>query len=190
MKVIVTTKNVTISIPETREEFNNGSFGQLFHKRTGLGATVPALGYYKIVSVIDPSTTNAKSQPICAYYNALSSNSFTEEIVSFEGKFLFNKMSEGNKNTLLKEDMIIHIKDTRLVDAEFKGKPYSTYQIKWEIMNMENPIPQTTKKNYSEDPEFYPEDYYNEELEYSREELDDMYLDAFDGNEEAYWNID
>jgi len=31
---------------------------------------------------------------------------------------------------------------------------------------------------------------HTEFIEYSQSELDDMYKDAFDGNEDAYWNID
>lgn len=35
------------------------------------------------------------------------------------------------------------------------------------------------------------ESYYEEEsFEYTREDLDRMYEDAFEGDPEAYWNID
>jgi len=179
MKTISETKNVTIYTPETHEEFVGGKFGHLMNK-TGLGFYVPAIGYYKLVEVKNSPIHMDREikQPIYAYFNAESFNSFIEQKVLFEAKFLYNKKSIGDKNVTLKEGMIIHIKDTTLVDAYFNGKPYSTYKIVWEIVNVN-----TTHQLYNG----YDEEYGEE---YTQEELDEMYKDALEGEESAYWNID
>ena len=179
MKTISETKNVTISTSETHEEFVGGKFGHLMNK-TGLGFYVPAIGYYKLVEVMNSTIHMDREikQPVYAYFNAESFNSFIEQKVLFEAKFLYNKKSIGDKNVTLKEGMIIHIKDTTLVDAYFNGKPYSTYKIVWEIVNVN-----TTHQLYNG----YDEEYGEE---YTQEELDEMYKDALEGEESAYWNID
>jgi hypothetical protein len=171
---------VKTSSPETQEEMDGGSFGHLMNKISELGTYVPAEGYYKLIEVKNSPIHIDREikQPVYAYFNAKSPNDFLEEKILFEARFLYNKKSIGDKNVLLKEGMIIHIKETRLVDAYYDGKPYQTYKIVWNIINSN-----TTRQVYSEDNMEYCEDY-------SQEELDDMYMDAFDGQEDAYWNID
>jgi hypothetical protein len=56
---------------------------------------------------------------------------FFGEKVLIEAKFLYNKMSIGDKGVTLKKGMIIQIKRTSLVDASYNGKPY---QIVWSII--------------------------------------------------------
>ena len=171
------TKNVSISMFKKKDDFTNGQSGHLMHKM-GLGASVPAIGYYKLIKVRNENTDKKASQPVLAYFNSESPNNFVEEEVSFEAKFLYNKMSIGNKGASLAAGMIIHIKETSLVDADYNGKSYQTYKIVWDIINANKKTHQTSNENYTE------------YLEYSPEELDDMYRDAFDGEEDAYWNID
>ena len=160
------TKNVSIRVLRDKEDFTSGKGGHLICKRMGLGSYVPAIGYYKLVEVKNKPTDKKESQPVCAYFNSESPNNFKEERVTFEAKFLFNKMSIGNKNITLKEGMIIQIERTSLVTAYYDGKPYDTYQIEWKLINGDTPS-QTQTNN-----EFYPEDYLDE--------LNNSYLDEYD----------
>lgn len=52
-------------------------------------------------------------------------------------------------------------------------------------MNQKVKTMNNDKHNYHED-DYYEEDNYG----YTQDELDDMYRDAFEGEPEAYWNID
>gem|GEM_PF-3681012 len=144
-----------------KDDFTNGQSGHLIHKK-GLGASVPAIGYYKLIKVRNENTDKKASQPVLAYFNSESPNNFVEEEVSFEAKFLFNKMSEGDKNITLKAGMIIQIKETSLVTAYYNEKPYETYRIVWKLIGKE------TQPNE----EFYPEDYIDE--------LNNSFLDEYE----------
>jgi hypothetical protein len=136
MKIIKKSKNIEISTPETHEELVSGNFGHSMNKIVGLGLYVPAIGYYKLVEVVNhPIHTDREiKQPVYAYFNAESRDNFFGEKVLIEAKFLYNKMSIGDKGVTLKKGMIIQIKRTSLVDASYNGKPYQTYQIVWNII--------------------------------------------------------
>lgn len=44
--------------------------------------------------------------------------------------------------------------------------------------------------NYNDNYGNNHEDYEDNSFDYTRDELDSLYRDAFDGNPDAYWNID
>jgi hypothetical protein len=136
MKIIQESKYVTISEPETPEEYAGGELGHLMNKMP-LGRYVPAIGYYKLVEVKNSPIHIDREikQPVYAYFNSECPDNFLEEKVLIEAKFLYNKMSVGDKSMSLKAGMIIQVKETSLVESYYDGKAYQTYKVVWNIYN-------------------------------------------------------
>lgn len=145
--------------PITREGMNNGATGMAMHKRPFTGAFTPQPGYYYVeeappfliyadtgenpngrVKANCASTVKLYcedhrliNRPIYARYNAKSPENFTDEIILIEGKFLYNKNSNGPKSQVLQSGMILHISDTKLVEDVYNGESYQTYSVTWSV---------------------------------------------------------
>ena len=102
-----------------------------YMKNHKYGKFAPATGFYQLIDV-ERSSGEGLTMPIYAHYKSEETDNFSDKEFLFEGKFLYNSQSIGDKDTPLKAGMIIHIQDFLLVDA--KNADRQVYKAVWKIV--------------------------------------------------------
>lgn len=125
------------------------------------------------------------AKPIYAKFDLIGPSDFMNEIVLIDIKPLFNKNSRGPKDISLKEGLIIWVdKSPQIIDG--------AYSISWKVLDSNGNQLVSDDDNFIDD-NFDKSTYnkyrgsYTQDIEgWSDQDIDNV----FDGNPDAYWNID
>lgn len=97
-----------------------------------IGLKTPRKGFYRIINVLDDN-----ERTLVCYYNYHDPNEFVEENVEISSRPLYNKVSIGPKDHMLRVGDILHVKeDVQLVESKYNGELYTAYKIVWDYDNL------------------------------------------------------